>query len=197
MMFDRLPTFCLADIVTAYDDETIGSKVIDRGHFESFVQQALMEHDTTKDKVPGQHFVQLPVEACATVSAGVGPSSENPSHYVVRRHRKRVHAYLRREFAAKAESVAVVIYTIDAVLKDPDCTPEEAERMERCRTAGFTHCLVAVLAAAGPPPRLSPYRFTHNLAGGNREALVWTADEIRAKARDIVEFDNDWSTVAD
>jgi hypothetical protein len=36
-----------------------------------------------------------------------------------------------------------------------------------------------------------------NLAGGNLEALTWTADEIRQKAKEIKEFTSEWSVVAD
>jgi hypothetical protein len=56
---------------------------------------------------------------------------------------------------------------------------------------------VAVLAAAGRESPLSPYRFAWNLAGGNHEAETWTADEIRAKAKEIMAYDGKWSTVAD
>jgi hypothetical protein len=63
--------------------------------------------------------------------------------------------------------------------------------------SAITHVLVAVLAFAGPQSQLSPHRFAANLAGGNHEAQAWTADEIRAKAKDIMAYDNEWVTVAD
>jgi len=37
----------------------------------------------------------------------------------------------------------------------------------------------------------------NDLAGGNKEALVWTADEIRAKATEIRAYDEEWAVVAD
>jgi hypothetical protein len=56
--------------------------------------------------------------------------------------------------------------------------------------------LVAVLASDGRKATLSPYRFVMNLAGGNRSALAWTADEIRAVAREIA-ANEQTSVVAD
>lgn len=76
--------------------------------------------------------------------------------------------YLKRKFAARVEHGSAVVYTIDAYLNDPDVTDEERDELARCE---YTHILVAVLASAGPKPPLGPYRFVHNLAGGNREAL--------------------------
>jgi len=57
--------------------------------------------------------------------------------------------------------------------------------------------VVAVLASAGPRAPLGVGRFVANLAGGNNEASVWSGDEIRAKAREIVAYDDAWCVVAD
>jgi hypothetical protein len=127
------------------------------------------------------------------VSAGVGPRSKNPQDYVLREHRGVVSAYLKREFAALVTGVALVVYTREAYVRDPDVTREEAERLHDA-----THIIVAVLAYAGPEASpLPPYRLVWNLAGGNREAATYTADEIRGKAKAAIDFDNAWSTVAD
>jgi hypothetical protein len=56
---------------------------------------------------------------------------------------------------------------------------------------------VAVLAFAGPKAPLPPIRLVHNLAGGNKEAATWTADEIRAEAVEIRAYDETWAVVAD
>lgn len=50
---------------------------------------------------------------------------------------------------------------------------------------------------AGPKAPLTPHRLVANLAGGNRAALVWTADEIRAEAMASNEYDREWCVVAD
>ena len=176
-------------------------------HHEDFLytlREAITKHDFTQDRIPGQAFILLP-EAVPYVSCGTGKHSVNPNDYVLRCHRGRVGAYLKRELAAPAENCAVVVYTLDAYLSDPDITPDEATRVIEGPTLlsddGIclqeTFVIVTVLATAGPQSQLSPFRFVHNLAGGNKEAQVWTADEIRAKAREILEYDNDWTTVAD
>jgi len=57
---------------------------------------------------------------------------------------------------------------------------------------------VAVLANAGPrPPAYSPHRLVANLAGGNKDALAWDADTIRAHAVAAAIYHETWSVVAD
>ena len=171
----------------------IGTKVTDAVGFMGAVIPILREFDFQGQRVPGQALIQVP-GVVPFVSAGVGRRSSDPSRYVLREHRGNVSAYLKREFAAPVQSCALVIYTRDAYFRDPDITPEEAARIDR---ASPTHVLVAVLASASPSSPLSPYRFVWNLAGGNREAETWTAEEIRAKAKEIMAHDNEWTTVAD
>jgi hypothetical protein len=182
-----------ADIVTAFDHSAIGSRVTKVDKFLDVAEKAVADFDFESQKVPGQGFILCP-DAVPFVSAGVGPKSSNPEHYVCREHRGVVSAYLKREFAAKTTGCALVVYTRKAYFQDPDMTPAEVARID---ASDPTHVLVAVLAFAGPESPLSPYRLVWNLAGGNREALVWTADEIRAKAKASIEYDNEWSPVAD
>jgi hypothetical protein len=187
-------TIALSEIVTAFDDKTIGTKVMSPRTFLLELEKAIQAHDPAKDRQPGQHFIVMP-SALHMVSAGVGPASMNPDHYVLRFHREKVSAYLKREFAAPVESLAVVVYTMEAYRKDPDCTPAEIARVE---AQDATHVLVAVLAGAGPKATPhTPFRLVHNLAGGNLEAQQWTAEEIRAKCKDSLDYHNAWSTVAD
>lgn len=182
-----------SNICSAFEPTgVIGSKVIDHAGFSRVLQTAVDAHDFTQGRVPGQGFIPLPA-ALPFVSAGVGHPTENPGDYVMRLYRGRVTIFLRREHAAAVESCAAVVYTKLAYLSDPDVTSEEAARI----TDPVTHVLVAVLASAGPRSELGPYRFAANLAGGNHEAQRWTADEIRAKAKAVVEYDDQWTTVAD
>jgi hypothetical protein len=183
-----------ADIVTAFGDQTIGSKVTDHFGFTCMASEAIQGFDWDTCRQPGQAYIKLPDNACQYVSAGVGRRTHNPDDYVVRLHRDKVSLFLKREFAADVDNVAIVAYTTDAYLTDPDINEEEAKRVKK---AGYTHMLVAVLASAGPPSPLTPNRFVHNLAGGNKEALVWTADEIREKAKEIKSYSIDWCVVAD
>lgn len=198
----KFETFCyhgfvigLADIVTAFDEATIGSKVTS-DKFMPCVADAMKAFDWSTCQEPGQAYIQLPQEVCALVSGGVGKRTQDPEDYVIRVHRDQVGMYLKRNktLAAPVDNVAVVVYTLDAYLKDPDCTPEEAERV---KTLACTHVLVAVLASCGKPSTLTAHRFIANLSGGNNEALHWTADEIRQKAKEILEFTSEWGVVAD
>lgn len=199
----------LADIVTAFDEMTIGSKVVDKQRFMVFLADAMEAFDWSACREPGQGYIVLPKDACASVSGGVGHRTQDPRGYVIRIHRGDVGLYLRRRryvpvmgglthmvesIAAPVDNVAVVVYTLDAYLRDPDCSEDERRRV---MDMGLTHVLVAVLASCGKPSTLTAHRFVANLAGGNNEALAWTADEIRQKAREIKDFTSEWGVVAD
>lgn len=184
-------SFYISSIVTTFDVAAIGTKVVDPEGFWRAAETAVALHDFAADRVPGQGHVDCPA-AIPCVSAGVGLRLTDPDAYVCRLHRGRVGAYLRREHAAPVESCALVVYTRAAYLVDPDVTPEEAARV-----GDAAHVLVAVLASAGPASPLTTHRLVANLAGGNREALAWTAEEIRAKAREVARYDALWSVVAD
>ncbi len=182
-----------ADILTAFDEATIGSKVEERQEFLNYLTEAINETDFNSCRQPGQAYIKLPSTCNWTVSAGVGKRTLNPFTYVTRVHREKVGLFLNRLYATEiVDNVAVVVYTLEAYMNDPDITKEEAKRVQ-----GASHILVAVLASCGPPSPLSPGRFVHNLAGGNKEAMLWSADEIREKAKEISEYSNDWCVVAD
>lgn len=182
-----------ADIVTAFRDQTVGSRVVDVVGFLTSLAYGIQRTDFKVQRVPGQAVIELPT-AVKYVSAGVGPRSANPDDYITREWRGHVGAYLKREHAAPCEGLSVVVYTLDAYLADPDCSPEEATLM---RQTNPTHVIVAVLGTAGPKPAYSPRTLVRNLSGANHEALVWTADEIRQKARESIDYDTVWSPVAD
>lgn len=177
----------VSDIVTAFDESVIGSKVEEPDAFWRELARAVRSHDFSKDRVPGQGLVAL-ANAAGYLSSGVGKRTDDPSDYVARFYRGQVRLYLKRKFAAPVDSARAVVYTTKAYCRDPDVSDEEKEEILK---VGYTHMLVAVLASSGPPSPLSPYRFVHNLAGGNREAMEWTANEIRAKAREIMDY---WSS---
>lgn len=198
-LFQRLPgimtKLSVSDICSALRPPTVGTRILqDAEHsFLEVACRAIEAHDFTKDRVPGQGFIQCP-EAIPFISAGVGRKSSDPARYHCREHRGVVSAYLKREFAEQATGCALVVYTRDAYFRDPDVTPAEAARID---SESPTHVLVAVLGFAGPESPLPPYRLVWNLAGGNLEAALWSAEEIHAKAKAAIEYDNQWSTVAD
>lgn len=187
-----------ANIVTAFSEQTIGTKVINPALFEVYLTKAIEATDFAAQRVPGQAFIPLPFDAASTVIAGCGKRTNNPADYVARLHRGEVGLYLKREHAAPVESIAVVVYTREAYLADPDvkADPKEQERL----ALGYddrTHILVAVLAFAGPKSPLPRGTLLHNLAGGNKEAALYSADEIRAMAKATEAYWSVWAVVAD
>lgn len=191
-----LPKIIDASIVTAFNKECIGTKVDRIYTFRAFLAEAVAKFDFASQRIPGQGKVELPEEAIACVIAGEGRHTGNPDHYCIRKHWSgAVRLYLKRDLAAYCTGVAAIVNTRDAYLADPDVVgTDEAKRIME---SDATHVLVAVLAYAGPDARMPPSTFVRNLAGANNEALAWTADEIRAKAREIQDYDTGWCAVAD
>jgi len=157
------------------------------------------------------------------VSAGDGPKSNDPEDYVIRSYREGPKMFLKRHCAGPVLSLAAIVYTREAYFADPDVTEAEAERIREYEEqigGEVTHLLVAVLASSNPGgSSVSPYRFTHNLAGGNNEYMDpsfkvspfstrclngefhsdWSGwrDFIIARAKEALEHSNEYSGVAD
>lgn len=184
----------ISNICTALEKKTIGSKVTKLPFFMEALKDAIESHDATKDRVPGQHFIALPKQANDYVRCGVGKHTHKLEDYGLAVHRGRVGCFLKAEHAAPTQSVAVVVYTLEAYANDPDVDPVELKEFQECEA---THVIVAVLASAEASSPYPAWTFVRNLAGANHEAALWTADEIRAKAKDIVTYWDGWSTVAD
>jgi hypothetical protein len=185
-----------SDIVTAFDDISIGSRVIWPEVFRANVKRAVLDFDWDSCDHPGQAYIVMPTGVPNGVLPGNAPHTHNLEDYVVRKHRGRVGLYLKRPSGwTKVDHLAIVVYELDAYINDPDVSQEEAERLF---LEGATHVLVAVLASSGPASPLSPSMLVHNLAGGNNEALAWTGDQIREKAREIEAYQvHGMITVAD
>jgi hypothetical protein len=188
--------FSISDIFTGLNQYSIGSKIVDLNKFLSHLRKVTEEHDFESDSVPGQALLAMPQEAVKTVTGGDGFRTRDLNDYVIRKHRGNVGLYLKRYRAENPKSLSVVIYTKEAYLRDPDIAGNEAQKISN---EDPSHIIVAVLASVSEKtPPLSPYRFVHNLAGGNLEALKWTADEIRDKAKEIkINSDTGLCTVAD
>lgn len=187
----------ISNICTAFEKFAIGSKVNESYFFNketvyNIIKKSIELHDPSNDRAPGQHFIICP-ELIPYFSAGDGPKLKDPNAYHVLMHRDQVGLYLKREFAGETNSCALIVDTLEAYLNDPEVEEKEADRIKSERA---THVILAVLASSGPPSPLTPWRFVSNLAGGNNEALIWTADEIRNKAKEIKEYWSNYSVVA-
>lgn len=181
----------VSDVCHAFDPGCVGTRVLDHKRLIGLLEAAVAA-------CPFESYqaIPLPVEACDYVSCGVGRrcATDDPGDFVLREHRGRVDAYLRRSNAARAESVTAIVYTVSGYLKDPDTSKEEYLRV---LASGATHVIVALLASSGPKPPLGVYRFVANLGGGNMLAQVWTGDEIRTMAGEVIAYDREWCVVAD
>ena len=184
---------------TATHPMAVGTRIRETAtrEFLRRVEPVIAAHDFAAERVLGQAVIDCPtVVDC--VSCGIGRRTESAHDYVLRPWRGRVEAFLRRSLAAPCAKVRLVVYTREAYLADPDVQRDPVERA--CvEESDCSHVLVAVLAepadAANSPVGLT--RFVANLAGGNHEAATWSADEIRAMAKDVIAYDDAWCVVAD
>jgi len=154
----------------AFNGATIGTKVIPahREGFKELLATAVSNHDPAGDRVPGQHFIMLPGEATNMVSAGVGRHTHDTRDYLVALHRGQAGMYLRRSLAAEVEKVAVVVYTREAYLANPDDDMTDGEILS-LEESDANHVIVAVLAFAGPQSPMNQRTWVHNIAGNNEE----------------------------
>jgi len=181
----------VSSVCHAFDPQGIGTRVILPGDF--FL---ILEHEIGDTKFSEKGTALIELHCLDAVSAGVGLRDEIPEHYVCREHRGRVNAYLKREYAAKVESLSAVVYTLDAYLSDPD-VQQDPNEIKRIKDLNPDYVIVAVLAQAGPSCPVTPYRFVHNMAGGNIEYQDKDTNELIALAMASLEYHNEWSVVAD
>lgn len=166
----------------------VGSRVLNHHDFLMHVTHAIKAHDFSRDRITGQGFLSLPKTVFEHVSAGDGEHTNNLDDYVIAKHRGRCDAYLKREHAGTTTFCAAVVYTREAYLADPEVNVSLRD--------GVEHVIVAVLAGSGPESPLPLYTLINNLAGGNKEALDWSVEEIRAKAKATKEYWDKYSLVA-
>lgn len=182
----------LSSILTAFQARPIGSKVTESSPFLYGLGKAIEAHDFDADRVPGQGFLVVP-ELIPFVSAGDGLRTTNADDFHPMEHRGNVELFLRREHAGEVNFCACVVYTLEAYVGDPEVDAAEAAAL---RKDDITHVLVAVIASSGPEAPLTPHRLVSNLAGGNKEALEWTKEEIHDKAKATKEYWDKYCVVA-
>lgn len=185
----------ISDILTAFDEKTIGTKVINKTEFLIHLSCIL---DRCGDSVIqlGQKNVALTETEIRHISSGIGKRTDNPDDYILRSHRGRVQTFLKREKAAPVIGASIIVYSEEEYLKDPEVigTPE----YDRIRAIGCDYVIVAVLSRSGnADPSLSAFRFVSNLAGNNNGTLKWTIEEVRKMAKEVLEYEDEWSVVAD
>jgi len=193
----------ISSVCRAFDKSCVGTKVLNSDNFLDTLMGAVAGFTFPES---GQGFIPLPALACEFLSSGDMPREGlKAEDYVVREWRGEMGMFAKRQHVPPwqlfklAQHVpptfcAAVVYTVDAYCADPQVHPDEigALRMENA-----THVLVAVLGSRGPKTTLSSHRFVRNLAGGNLAFADKTQAELVEMAKDVVEYEQNWVTVAD
>ena len=175
----------------------IGSKVGNKPAFRSALTEAIASHDTSKDRAEGQHFIVLSPEAikASEITCGVGKKTSDTNDYVMREWRGSVSTFLKRHKALPVAFCAVIVYTKDAYLADPQMPEDERKQV---LASDASHYLIALLAnAEGVPNARSPYRLVDSLAGGNNEFADISIEDVKAMAVETKAYADTWSVVAD
>ena len=135
----------------------------------------------------GQGFVPMPDSVKGFVVPGAAKRnllSEKTG--IIRNHRGEDILCVDRSKVdvGEADSVAAIVYTMQAFLNDPE-NGLSSEEKTQLLNGEFTHVLVTTLAFKGPKSPLTPHRFMHNVAGGNA-AYASTNPHIVERAKEAV-----------
>ena len=160
-------TFAFANILTAFDESTIGSKVGNPTAFLAALETAVATHDESRDR----------------------------ADFVLRNHRGNVNPFLRRDCALPVTFLATIVYTREAYLADPDVIAS-SETIADDATHVVVAVLASAEGVPNPLPR-GTYRLAHCLAGGNKEADAWTLAEVKQMCTDSVAYEDTFCVVAD
>lgn len=192
-----ISTIAPSYIWQAENNQVIGSKVGNSSAFREALTTAIFNHDTSRDRAEGQHFIVLSPEAikASEITCGVGRKTSNINDYVMREWRGSVSTFLKRENAMAVAFCAVIVYTKSAYLADPQMPEDERKQV---LASNNTHYLVALLANGdGVPNARSPYRLVDSLAGGNNEFENISIEDVKAMAVESKDYADTWSVVAD
>ena len=191
----------ISDICQAFNENGVGSKVKPEmhTHFKKALVYAILNHDFSKDKFPGQSIVELPktVNDCVFPGTWVR-GSKDPNDYVLRSYRGEVGMYMKRTSEMKTHRISCVVYSKEAYEKDPDFDEHEAMHVGDFfgREGGFV--LVAVLADCDCIKSTVSYsRFVKNLGGANNEYSKMDKLEVVELAKKVVSYRSKYIGVAD
>lgn len=184
-------------IWTATNDETVGSKVGNVSAFNSTMVELIENHDPSKDRARGQHFIMMNGDQVteSEITCGVGLNTTDINDYVHRLYRGRVQSFLTREHALPVDWCAVIVYDREAYLADPQMGDEERQWV---LSTEHTHFLVALLANAKDVPNAyGTYRLVSNLCGGNNAFVDMSLAEFKVEAQKALDYQDKWCVVAD
>jgi hypothetical protein len=185
----------ISNIVTAFDEKTIGSKVINSYEFIMDLSNSIREF---QELFLNNGQALIPLKNPDNVSCGIALRSGIPLEgFHAKLYRDEVSLYAKRNYALKADHISAVVYTIQAYKADPQVSLEEVKELEEKQV---DYVLVAVLASVGPKPPMGSGRFVRNLAGGNnryKSENGYTLEQAITEAQEIVSYEQRYITVAD
>ena len=178
----------------------IASSQMSAGAVGTYVQEPMALYEAVVAAIEtyvfpedGQAVISLPKEVCGIVLPGVARRTDRPEDYKNVFYRGKMEQFLdrRKVELPSLDEVAVVVYTAEAFLADPQTSDEEKAGFIK---AGFTHCWVTT--RAGPKGPVTPWRFVVNLAGGNAAYETMTKDALVEMAKEIEAYESEWCVVA-
>lgn len=199
----------VSHIVTAFDANSVGSKVLDNDEFMIQLEALVGVYEWPSNG----HGVISMTSHPSMVSSGVARADSVEDHEMfVRTWRGRRRMFAPRKYAVPVESLTAIVYTLDAYRADPDGQGDTDEakiikrEIEVFERMGTKYVLVAVIAAGGDKPTTAAtLTLLANIAGGNDEYKP-TGDDtsdlallhrIIADAQAALAYSDKWEIVAD
>ncbi|KKW28677.1 MAG: hypothetical protein UY72_C0064G0005 [Candidatus Uhrbacteria bacterium GW2011_GWD2_52_7] len=189
--------FICPSFIRERESRVVGYKIPDLEAFIAAVKDAFVNPDLN-EVTPGEFVISKP-EISRLVKPGIGKRSNNPEDYVLRNHRGKVGAFLKREFAIPYADYNVIIWTLPRFSKESTESPSDFEDLTKFMKSGCTHALVGAKAASAV---VDAEDFVRNIMDTPRqdffthpfEVLV---DDVRNSAQRVTTFYDMWSLVAD
>lgn len=190
-----IPVIATSRIATAFDPNPVGIKVVDPGRLLSLLRVAIMGHDFGRGP-EGHADLWLPPEACTMVSAGVGPRSSFSDDYFVRGAGPHETLYLKREVAPRVTGLRVVV-DLRATYLALEEVREDAAESARIEATDATHVVLRLIDPGAPRVPMSVGELIGMLADERSEAAHWGEETILRRIVETLDFDDQWSVVAD
>lgn len=195
----------LAGVLNAFKNETIGCKVTLKVPFLEGLRQEIKIRENSPETRRWKNQIDLPPRFNKWVSGDIGYCTDNPDDYVLRCHDRQILTFLKREHALPVEAVKAIVFPRDEYLALSGVA-KNIDECSRINNSTATHILMAIFTDIETHRQpLSPINFVKMLADDAPEGLtrVWygdefmTTDEVRAKAKESLEYWSRYCQVAD
>ena len=187
----RPPRIYVSDNIKAFEDKCIGPKVLDKFSFFNEVYDASTKFQwgSPKKKSYGEAFLILGEYASKNVLSGFGKRTQDINDYILRSHKNRVEAFLKREKAEAHHGVVVCV-------TDRQKKKEAEGNTEQAAAPPFLEFEITdIITLAGPSVILSEKDFVKDIVDGKYSEFA--IKDFIEYSRKVFSHNENWCLVAD